>query len=303
MTARLCGFGLLLLVAASVGHPLQPVAAAAADAADADDQPSSLALIGAGFGRTGTSSTMAALEQLGFGKVLHMVVVFERLAFGIWGRIGDASSTEERRALLREALSGYRSSIDFPSCYYYKDLMEMYPDAKVLLTTRSAESWAESALGTILFLVRYRDLRSADVWSSWRGPGLWLFIHLNPIGRGASASLKTPFSYFEAGDYAAAFRRWEAEVEATVPPERLLKFNVKEGWGPLAKFLGVAAPETPFPNINDSTEYQSVLNGCAIAGYATLVVVVLVVYFVGRALRRRFSAAAAVGGSSNKKTD
>jgi hypothetical protein len=197
MKARFRMF-VLLLLATIIGL---------AAAADADEQPSSLVLIGAGFGRTGTTSTMAALEQLGFGKLHHMQEVFKNLAFGIWGRISDASSTEERRALLREALTGYRSSIDFPSSYYYQDLMEMYPDAKVLLTTRSAESWVKSAWDTILFVVRYRDLRSADVWSSWRGPGLWLFLHFNPIGRGLSATLKAPYSYFDAGDYATAFRR------------------------------------------------------------------------------------------------
>ena len=50
-------------------------------------------------------------------------------------------------------------------------------------------------------------------------------------------------------EYIAAFDAWEAEVEAAVPPGRLLKFSVKEGWGPLVRFLGVSHPDGPFPRV------------------------------------------------------
>jgi hypothetical protein len=123
----------LLIVLALVGCYLA--------SADSQGQGQGLVLIGAGFARTGTTSTMVALEQLGFGEVHHMKQVVQRWEFGLWGDIAHAETTEERRALLRKAMAGYRSSIDFPSSRWYKDLMALYPDAKVLLTTRSAESW------------------------------------------------------------------------------------------------------------------------------------------------------------------
>ena len=50
-------------------------------------------------------------------------------------------------------------------------------------------------------------------------------------------------------EYMAAFDAWEAEVQASVPAERLLKFSVKEGWGPLVDFLGVSEPDVPFPRV------------------------------------------------------
>ncbi len=241
--------------------------------AAADDEAGGLLVIGAGFGRTGTTSTRAALEQLGFGKTHHMVEVVENLQLAIWGDIAYASTTEERRALLREALADYRSTVDLAACYY-KDLLVMYPDAKVLLTTRSPESWYKSAWSTILTHKRYASL-SADTLSSWRGVGNYLFNTLTPWGWEFARVLHGPLSLLADAhspeDYMAAFKAWEAEVEATVPPERLLKFNVVEGWGPLAAFLGVPVPDGPFPNVNDSAEFQNWSAFLALIGYAAVV--------------------------------
>ena len=39
------------------------------------------------------------------------------------------------------------------------------------------------------------------------------------------------------------FNRHNEEVQGSVPPDRLLVYEVKEGWGPLCSFLGVPVPE------------------------------------------------------------
>ena len=36
-----------------------------------------------------------------------------------------------------------------------------------------------------------------------------------------------------------------------MPADRLLVFDVKQGWEPLCAFLGVLVPDTPFPHVND----------------------------------------------------
>ena len=41
------------------------------------------------------------------------------------------------------------------------------------------------------------------------------------------------------------------EVKRVVPPERLLVYNVAEGWAPLCEFLGVPVPDEPFPRLNE----------------------------------------------------
>lgn len=49
------------------------------------------------------------------------------------------------------------------------------------------------------------------------------------------------------------FERLNAEVEERVPAERLLVYDVKQGWEPLCEFLGVEPPkDEPFPHLNDT---------------------------------------------------
>jgi hypothetical protein len=106
----------------------------------------SIQVIGAGFGRTGTDSMREALAILGFGPCHHMVEV-------------NANDEQRRlwRALAQGAapnwdrlLAGYSSCIDWPSAFYWRELMTHFPQAKVILTYRSPESWWESFEKTIL---------------------------------------------------------------------------------------------------------------------------------------------------------
>ena len=54
----------------------------------------------------------------------------------------------------------------------------------------------------------------------------------------------------------AVFRAHTAEVRRTISPDRLLVYDVAEGWEPLCAFLGVAVPDTPFPYTNTTAEFQ-----------------------------------------------
>jgi hypothetical protein len=55
------------------------------------------------------------------------------------------------------------------------------------------------------------------------------------------------------------FVRHNEEVKRRVPPEKLLVFEVKEGWGPLCEFLGVEAPDGPFPHLNDRDQFPKMM--------------------------------------------
>ncbi len=52
------------------------------------------------------------------------------------------------------------------------------------------------------------------------------------------------------------FEQHIAEVKATIPPDRLLVFDVREGWAPLCAFLGCPVPDEPFPRVNDSAQFH-----------------------------------------------
>jgi hypothetical protein len=57
------------------------------------------------------------------------------------------------------------------------------------------------------------------------------------------------------------FRRHTETVLAGVPKDRLLVFNVTEGWEPLCRFLGVPVPQTPYPRENTTEQFQARMSG------------------------------------------
>ncbi len=53
----------------------------------------------------------------------------------------------------------------------------------------------------------------------------------------------------------AAYERHNAEVRASVGPDRLVDWQAAEGWGPLCQALGVAVPAEPFPHLNTREDF------------------------------------------------
>src|ERR1700733_3256157 len=92
----------------------------------------SLKVIGAGFGRTGTFSLRVALEMLGFAPCYHMVEVFSHPGHSEAWEEAARSGKADWNALV----GGYRAAVDWPSSYFWRELLAAYPDAKVILTER-----------------------------------------------------------------------------------------------------------------------------------------------------------------------
>jgi hypothetical protein len=192
-----------------------------------------LKVIGAGFGRTGTLSLKLALEQLGFGPCYHMVEVFKHDAASLWV---DAS---EGRPDWERIFDGYNSTVDWPSATYWRELAEAYPDAKVILTERDAEAWFASTQATIF---PHETPPDDDV------PFNRMFRQV--IGRLFDQRMR------EHDHVIDVYRRHNAEVKASLPPERLLVYEVAQGWGPLCEFLDVPVPAEPMPNVNTTEEFR-----------------------------------------------
>ena len=69
-----------------------------------------------------------------------------------------------------------------------------------------------------------------------------------------------------------AFVQWNEQVKERVPAERLLVYDVKEGWGPLCDFLGVEAPvDEPFPHLNDADSFRKMIRRRMVVAAAILV--------------------------------
>jgi hypothetical protein len=234
-----------------------------------------LKVIGAGFGRTGTLSLKVALEQLGFVKCYHMTEVFSRPEYvGLW----DAAARGEPvdwESLFR----GYEATVDWPGCNFYREFLRLYPQAKVILTVRDPDGWYDSARQTI-----YCQQRAFPAWVMPFFPRLRRFLRLTErlIWEGVFRGR------FEDRAFAIeVFNRHTEEVKRVVPPERLIVYEVKEGWGPLCSFLGVPIPEgKPFPHLNDAEEFRSRIRrgtlvvravACSVVGALALIVAWIVV--------------------------
>jgi hypothetical protein len=111
-----------------------------------------LKIIGAGLGRTGTSSTKIALEHLGFGTCYHMrELMSHAVQLPYWQQALETGTTD-----WKALFAGYQASVDYPSALFYQEQIRCFPDAKVLLTVRDPESWYESVLNTIYAVSRHR---------------------------------------------------------------------------------------------------------------------------------------------------
>jgi Sulfotransferase domain len=105
----------------------------------------SLRMIGAGLGRTGTTSLKAALEQLLGGRCYHMVEVRARPDdAAVWGRAYQGEFPD-----WADFFDGYVATVDWPAAPFWPELSQAFPDAPILLSVRDAESWWKSASSTI----------------------------------------------------------------------------------------------------------------------------------------------------------
>jgi hypothetical protein len=221
----------------------------------------SMRLIGAGLPRTATLTQKTALEMLGVGPCYHMVNVLADLdQVGLWMRALAGEAPWE------EIFNGFQSTVDWPGGYFYKELMEVYPDALVLLSVRDPQTWAKSAHDTI-WSVRHgeslmRLLSSAwgEVDPKWRG-FLEMVDGLLWKEKGTLAG-----GHESMEQLAEGMVRFNEEVERTVPAERLLVWEPKDGWEPLCEALEVAVPDEPLPNVNDSQEFVERVIDSALGG-------------------------------------
>jgi len=244
-----------------------------------------LVVIGAGWGRTGTDSLRFALNELGFGPTLHMKEIYKGGFFSPWLAIGQAATPTERRALIKRFFESteYRSSVGVPSSTFYKDLMAVYPDAKVILTIRdSPEAWYKSEDDTILLMTRDSATLSRATFSHGFVFGLGMWLGHKLIMKRETFPMHSKTWHWAVGSTKAEslvkYEAWIDDVKRVVPANKLLVYNVKDGWDPLVGFLGVPKPSTPFPRVNDTAEFQRLMRTFAFMGYvlASLVGAVVV---------------------------
>jgi hypothetical protein len=187
-------------------------------------------VIGAGLGGTGTLQAKAALELLAFDPCYHVAEVRSHPEQTAFWQAAAAGAEPDWDAIF----GAYESCVDFPACAVYQELMEAYPEAKVLLTVRDPERAYDRVRETIFKLstdpdsplpAALREVFEELVWTRVFG------------------------GMFEDRRHALdVYHRWDDEVQRRVPAERLLVYDVDEGWEPLCRFLGRDVPAQSFPS-------------------------------------------------------
>jgi hypothetical protein len=194
-------------------------------------------VVGPGFGRTGTTSGKAALELLGFGPCYHMQEVYERAHIEAWEAVIAGAPLDCDRMF-----AGFRSTLDWPACSYWKEIKRANPMAKVLLTRRDPDAWFDSIEQTIFPALRAEH--PDPLRTRWRASTRKLIFE------------ETFGNRFDRAHVIGVLRAHEQDVIASVSRDELLVFDVADGWVPLCAFLGVDVPGVPFPHTNSTAEFR-----------------------------------------------
>ncbi len=204
-------------------------------------------VIGAGFGRTGTLSLKFALETLGLNKCYHMMEVMRN----------DSHPAQWRKAARGEAVdwdalyAGYQATVDWPSTSFWRELRQVYPEAKVILTLRDSQQWYTSVMNTI-----------------WK-------LSSNALAEGQKRQDDQAIERAMMGDEVIwqgifggrmddrdhvieRYERHNQEVIDTVPAEQLLVYRPGDGWEPLCRFLQKPIPHSDYPKVNSTEEFSSI---------------------------------------------
>lgn len=202
-------------------------------------------VIASGFPKTGTKSLHAALELLGFSVYdypEHAYIHYES-----WKKILNEGGTVEDFKRMYENVDAV---CDQPACYFWEEIHQAFPNAKIILMTRDENEWYKSM---------YNQIRNydSDIMST-----LLLFSPTyNRMNRVFDASMRVIFGIpqrtvlkprlvLNEMIMKLKYRGHVVNVLSNAPRDKLLVFDVNEGWAPLCKFLDCSIPDCPYPRKN-----------------------------------------------------
>ena len=135
--------------------------------------------------------------------------------------------------------AGYGAAADQPAHVFWRELAAFYPEAKVLLTVRDPDDWYDS----------YR----ATIWGPTVGPTIGQGMpdeRWNEMVRRVLVERAYRGEPTDRQKVIATYRQHNADVQAAFGPDRLLVYELAQGWDPLCALLGLAVPDMAFPHVN-----------------------------------------------------
>jgi hypothetical protein len=194
-----------------------------------------LQVIGAGVGRTGTESLKLALEQLLAAPCYHMYEAFKRPSdFNVWTEAARGHYPDWNRFF-----AGFEAAVDAPVAAFWPELMQAYPEALILLSVRDTDGWWQSASRTVIPLIHDQPAGPFTEMMQSLGESRW------------------PFPYQDEADAKKWFDAHNDSVRRSVPKQRLIEWNIGDGWLPICKALGMSTPDAPFPHANKVEDFEN----------------------------------------------
>ncbi|KAH8886195.1 hypothetical protein GQ53DRAFT_809779 [Thozetella sp. PMI_491] len=216
-------------------------------------------VISAGYSRTGTVSMSMALDILLQGPILHggtQILARNDDYCSTWIKAYEARNAGDKELtlkLVQEATAGFVGTADLPPADFMAEMMEVYPDAKVVLVRRDPEKWWNSvATLTSRTTPWWLGIAMAPI-PGWRYLPKFASEYSRSTLKLAGLTEKTasPVELIKRGG-PHILQAHHDKVRSIVPKEQLLEMDLSDGWGPLCKFLGVPVPNEPFPRANDA---------------------------------------------------
>lgn len=203
-------------------------------------------------------------------------------------------------------LLGHRGAVtDQPPAYLPEDLIAAYPEAKVVLHERDVDRWYTSFSNTVIRGASNPFVPFATMMDKgFIGPMALQFDLITKHYFNVNVPRTHTLGLLNNSEHFVQYRRNAKDtyrahyerVKRATPPERLLRFQLEDGWEPLCKFLGKPVPDVPFPRVNDTAALQELVNALITESYRRSamrflkkVAPVLVVLLAAIAMWRRMS--------------
>ncbi|KAH8652663.1 hypothetical protein BGZ60DRAFT_533525 [Tricladium varicosporioides] len=226
-------------------------------------RPVEMQVLSLGLSRTATMTMFTALNKLGYNSYhmlaavieprskadRHLLCWREALNYKVHG-IGEPYSPADFDKILQ-----YHSAVtDMPCVNFSKELIERFPNAKVVLTQRDPESWVKSVDNSIIYILSWR------IWKLLRYIDPDFLLPFRDCVQLSTEDWTSPAPYYDHQALASYMPKHVAYIKSLVPPDNLLEFHPRDGWEPLCKFLGKTVPANePFPFVNRGQDVANIV--------------------------------------------
>ncbi|KAI0423889.1 hypothetical protein F5Y09DRAFT_336213 [Xylaria sp. FL1042] len=210
--------------------------------AQASNSKRQMKLLAVGLPRCAASSLQEALqsEWLDCYPTMHMAHILVVKAL-------REEDKQKRQKILHKLFDDYAAICDFPGIAFTDDLMDMYPEAKILLNLRpDPNTWGKSVEEALMFFNTWTYRITTFPVKTDR-----LHLSKRRIGMGRP---RTPDMWRLWHDKYNQFVRDETRKRGRA----VIDWEPQDGWGPICELLGKPMPpgDLPFPHCNDKQEMQ-----------------------------------------------